>query len=288
VTGGGAVGSLEVVTPRSLEEALRFLAGHANEGWIPLAGGTDLLVLLDKGAAPGTRWLNLAALRSELDRIDHEDGLWRVGGLTTMTGLRRRRAGDTAFPGIVAEAAAVVGGLQIQNRATVAGNIANASPAGDTLPVWAVLEAEIVLASRQGERRVPYHRFHRGYREIDREGDELIVELNFRMPQGGRTFFHKVGTRAAQAVSKVVLAGWVKTSGGRFAAVRLAAGSVAPVPVRLRETETALTGAAVAPEAVEEALEALARDIRPIDDVRSTAAYRTAVTRNLLRHYLLA
>jgi CO/xanthine dehydrogenase FAD-binding subunit len=184
----------------------------------------------------------------------------------------------------------VVGGLQIQNRATVAGNVVNASPAGDTLPVWAVLDAEVVLASVRGTRAVPFPEFYLGYRKLDREPDELVTGLRFSKPApGGAWFFHKVGTRAAQAISKAVLAGRVRVAkDGTFEEVRLAAGSLAPTPVRLRTVEAALAGEPAGEESVGRALDLLDRDITPIDDIRSTRDYRMSVTRNLLAHHLLA
>jgi CO/xanthine dehydrogenase FAD-binding subunit len=172
---------------------------------------------------------------------------------------------------MLAAACREVGGLQIQNRGTIGGNVANASPAGDTLPVLAAVDAAIVLRSAAGTRRVPFTSFYTGYRKTVRRPDELIVAFEIA-PPGGRQFFRKVGTRAAQAISKVVLAGVVGDD------PRVALGSVAPTVVRARRTEAALAGGA----SIADAQRALVGEIAPIDDIRSTAEYRRRVAANLL------
>jgi CO/xanthine dehydrogenase FAD-binding subunit len=167
-----------------------------------------------------------------------------------------------------------VGGAQIQNRATLGGNIANGSPAADGVPVLAAAEAWLLLGSAAGERRVAITTFFTGYRQSVLRPDELILAIELP-PSSGRPWFRKVGTRAANAISKVVMAGV------RDAAPRLALGSVGPTVVRLPRTEAAL--AAGAP--LDQAVAALDAEIAPIDDLRSTAAYRRQVAANLLRQF---
>jgi xanthine dehydrogenase small subunit len=164
--------------------------------------------------------------------------------------------------------------VQIQNRGTIGGNVANASPAGDALPVLLAADAAVVLRSAAGTRRVPMTTFYTGYRQTVASPDELIV--SFEIPAvKGRQWFRKVGTRAAQAIAKIVVAGvWEKQP-------RLAMGSVAPTPLRLSHTEQALGGGA----SMAEAQETLQREIAPIDDLRSTAEYRRQVAANLLRQF---
>jgi CO/xanthine dehydrogenase FAD-binding subunit len=164
--------------------------------------------------------------------------------------------------------------MQIQNRGTLGGNVANGSPAGDTLPVLAVAEAVVVLRSLDRERRVPFGEFYTGYRTSVRRSDELIVAFEVP-PVEGRQWFRKVGTRAAQAISKVVMAA---VRGPR---PRIALGSVAPTVIRLTRVEQALAGGA----GMDQAVGRLEEDIRPIDDLRSTAAYRRDVAANLLRRF---
>ena len=176
---------------------------------------------------------------------------------------------------MLAEASRLVGGPQIQNRGTIGGNIANASPAGDSLPVLAAVDASVVLRSAEGERRVAFDEFYTGYRESVRRADELIVAVEIP-PVSGRQWFRKVGTRAAQAISKVVIAG---VRDGETA--RIALGSVAPTVVRARRAEEGLrTGASI-----DQAIDLLRDEIAPIDDIRSTADYRRLVSGNLLRRF---
>jgi CO/xanthine dehydrogenase FAD-binding subunit len=175
---------------------------------------------------------------------------------------------------MLVEASQLVGGIQIQNRGTVGGNIANASPAGDSLPVLAAVDAVIVIRSAEGERRVPITEFYTGYRATVMRPNELIVAVEVG-PVEGKQWFRKVGTRAAQAISKIVVAGV------RASAPKIAFGSVAPTVVRVPETEKALAGGA----SIDEAALVLAREIAPIDDLRSSAEYRLQVSVNLLRRF---
>ncbi|HET9984473.1 MAG TPA: FAD binding domain-containing protein [Longimicrobiales bacterium] len=265
-----AVSSLELVSPRSLAEALRLLR---EEGpLVPLAGCTDLYVALNFGTLPGRRFLDVWALE-ELRGIERRGDVLRIGALATHAELRRSALVRRRLP-MLAAAAREIGGAQIQNRGTLGGNIANGSPAGDTLPVLAAAEAVVVLRSVDGERRVAFGEFYTGYRRSVLRPDELIVAVEVP-PVDGRQWFRKVGTRAAQAISKVVMAAV------RGVAPRIALGSVAPTVVRLPRTEAAL--AAGVP--IEEAMDTLSREIHPIDDLRSTADYRRRVSSNLLRQF---
>jgi CO/xanthine dehydrogenase FAD-binding subunit len=239
---------------------------------VPLAGATDLYVALNYGTLDSTRFLDLWAL-DRLRRITLRGDTLSIGALATYTSLIRSRLIRRRLP-MVVSAAREIGGLQIQNRGTLGGNVANGSPAGDTLPVLAVAEAVVVLRSLDGERRVPFNQFYTGYRNSVRRPDELIVALEVP-PVAGRQWFRKVGTRAAQAISKVVMAA---VGGPR---PRIALGSVAPTVVRLPRVEQALAGGAEPDDAVR----ALDEDISPIDDLRSTAAYRRDVAANLLRRF---
>jgi CO/xanthine dehydrogenase FAD-binding subunit len=193
--------------------------------------------------------------------------------MATHADLIRSKHVRRMVPMLVA-AAREVGGLQIQNRGTLGGNIANASPAGDTLPVLAVAEAVVVLESVDGQRKVPFNAFFTGYRATVMRPDELIVAIEIG-PVEGAQWFRKVGTRAAQAISKIVMAA-VRGPGAR-----IALGSVAATVVRLPKTEAALDGGA----SVAEAQRVLMHEIHPIDDVRSTAEYRRRVAANLLAQF---
>ena len=238
----------------------------------PLAGATDLYVAVNFGTLQSTRFLDLWGL-DPLRRITRRDGTISIGALATYTALIRSRLVRRCLP-ILARAAREVGGIQIQNRGTLGGNVANGSPAGDTLPVLAVAEAVVVLRSVDGERRVPFNEFYTGYRTTVRQPDELIVAFEIP-PVEGRQWFRKVGTRAAQAISKVVMAGV------RGPHPRIALGSMAPTVIRLSGVERALAAGAE----MEEAMRRLDDDIRPIDDLRSTTASRREVAANLLRRF---
>lgn len=265
-----AISSLKLLEPRSLKDALRMLR---EEGpLLPIAGCTDVYVSLNFGTLQDSRFLNLWGLR-EMRRIEKRDGILSIGALATYTQMIRSPLVQKRLPILVA-ASREVGGVQIQNRGTLGGNIANASPAGDTLPVLAVAEAVVVLASVGGVRRIPFHAFYTGYRKTVMRQDELIVAVEIP-PVAGRQWFRKVGTRAAQAISKVVMAGI------RSPRPRIALGSVAPTVVRLPKTEEVLSQGG----SLEQAKRILEREIRPIDDFRSTAEYRRRVCGNLLARF---
>ncbi|MBI2796084.1 MAG: FAD binding domain-containing protein [Gemmatimonadetes bacterium] len=266
-----ALSAFHLHRPRSLTDALRVM--REEPATVPLAGCTDVFVALNAGTPPGTHYLDLTPLGG-LARIAEKDGVLSIGALATYTAIIKSRLVRQQLPMLVA-AAREVGGAQIQNRGTLGGNVANASPAGDTLPVLAVAEAVVVLRSAaDGERRVPFTSFYTGYRASVRHPDELIVALEFP-PVEGKQWFRKVGTRAAQAISKVMMAGV------RSSRPRLALGSVAATVVRLPRAEAALAGGA----SIDEAVRILSGEITPIDDIRSTAEYRLAVAGNLLRAY---
>ena len=265
-----SISSLEVLEPRTLAEALRMLRDEA--GAVPLAGATDLYVALNFGTLEPRRFVNLWGL-GPLRRIAMRGNTLSIGALATYTAMIRSRQVQRRLP-MLAQAAREVGGMQIQNRGTLGGNIANASPAGDTLPVLAAAEAMVVLRSASGERRVPFAGYYTGYRESLRRPDELITAVEVG-PIEGAQWFRKVGTRAAQAISKVVMAAV------RGPAPRIALGSVAPTVIRLSRTERALADGA----GIEAAAAIAESEIQPIDDLRSTAGYRRRVVANLLRRF---
>ncbi len=265
-----AISALSLVRPRSVREALVYL--RDDETLIPIAGATDLYVALNFGTLTGTRFLDLWPLRA-LRRIGEHHDVLSIGATATYAAIIRSRAVRRRFPMLVA-ASREVGGVQIQNRGTLGGNIANASPAADTLPALAAAEATVVLASATGERRVPLNDFYAGYRRSVRRADELIVAVEVPRVEG-QQYFRKVGTRAAQAIAKVVMAAV------RSPTPRIAVGSVAPTVLRLTRTESVLSSGGT----IDDAVRALELEIQPIDDVRSTAAYRRQVAGNVLRQF---
>jgi xanthine dehydrogenase small subunit len=262
-----AISTLELIEPRSLTHALRVLRDDHHV--VPLAGCTDVYVGLNAGTEPGRRFLNLWPLE-ELRGIAVRGGLLTIGALTTYSQIIRSPVVRRRLP-MLAAAAREIGAVQVQNRGTLGGNIANGSPAGDSLPVLAAADAVIVLTSAGGDRRVPFCGFYTGYRRTVLRPGEIIAAVEIA-PVAGTQWFRKVGTRAAQAISKVVMAAV------RAPRPRIALGSVAPTVLRASKTEELL--AAGAP--MDQAREMLMTEIAPIDDVRSTAAYRRRVSGNLL------
>ncbi|MFN8094852.1 MAG: xanthine dehydrogenase family protein subunit M [Vicinamibacteria bacterium] len=265
-----ALARLALLQPRTLPEALRLLR---DEGpLVPFAGGTDLYVGLHFGTERATRFLDLQGLAG-LRGIRVRGERLSIGALATYAEILRSPLVRRRLP-MLAAAAREVGSPQIQNRGTLGGNVANASPAGDTLPVLAAAGATVVLRRADGERRVAFGDFYTGYRQSVRRADELIVAIEVP-PVDGRQWFRKVGTRAAQAISKVVMAAV------RAERPRIALGSVAPTVVRAPRTEACLAGGG----SIEDAQAVLADEIQPIDDLRSTAAYRRRVAANLLAQF---
>ncbi|HEX7183076.1 MAG TPA: xanthine dehydrogenase family protein subunit M [Thermoanaerobaculia bacterium] len=270
--------------PRSLDEAVRHLEG--DPGLVPVAGCTDLMVRGPEALHQMERVIDLLGV-PELRGIRETEGGLEIGAATTFDEIRRSPEVRAAFPAL-AEAASQVGGWQIQNRATLGGNMANASPAGDSLPVLLALEAVVVAAGPRGPREIPYTDFHTGYRKTALEPGEIIVRVRLpHLPEGSVQNFRKVGTREAQSISKVVVAMVGQVADGRIAELRLAAGSVAATPVRLRAAEEAVRGMAPGAEAADLAGREAARGVTPIDDVRSTADYRRFALERVVRRMVL-
>ncbi len=277
--------------PQTLKEALFLLAEGVAAGNRPhlLAGGTDWVVdrhLHPPSAEDPTPVVDLTGIAA-LRPITRTGDSLVIGALSTYSQLRHDSTIQQQFKMLVAMAREV-GAIGIQNLGTLGGNIATASPAGDSLPVLLAAEAFIGLASVRGVREVPAADFFLTYRKTALLADELITSVRLPLPaKGAVQHFRKVGTRRAQAISKVALAGMAGWEESRLVGVRLAMASVAPIPVRLREVEAVLEGRKSAELMQEASLRrevaaALGKDIHPIDDVRSTGSYRQAVAVNLV------
>jgi len=273
-----------VTSPRTLADAYDLLA---EGGWTPLAGGTDLMVgITGEIGEPPDRLLDIWHL-DELRDIDLRDGRLVIGALATFTDLRRSTEVAASLP-VLAEAAGTIGAAQIQNRGTIGGNVVNASPAGDTLPVLLATDARIVLGSVRGERSVPAADFWTGYRATARRDDELVTRIEVPLLPGRQVRFRKVGTRRAQAISKVVMAiAWTPDASRAWRDVRVAYGSVAAVPLRLPAVESVLGGSVIDDHVIARAVAAVEASITPIDDVRSTADYRRTVSGRILARVLV-
>jgi len=274
----------ELRAPNDLQGVLTLIADAPGK-WRPFAGGTDLMVLFESGRLPRGKYVSLWGLR-ELSGIEANTGFVAIGALTTYTDIRAHPVLRSEFP-LLCQAAAETGGIATQNRGTIGGNIANASPAADSPPALLVYDAELELISARGARRVPYHLFHTGYKRMDLRPDEIIKRIH--LPRGRaswRQTYRKVGTRKAQAISKVCFAAAADVEGELVRDLRIALGSVAPIVIRCMHAEAALRGRRPDAEAHASARRALAQDISPIDDIRSTADYRMRVAANLLIQFL--
>jgi CO/xanthine dehydrogenase FAD-binding subunit len=271
-----------VVSPATLSDAYALRASGA---YRPIAGGTDLMVQLAADVdEPPEAVLDLSRV-DEIRGVSTDGYEVRIGALTTWTELRQSPVISARLPAL-AEAAATIGAAQIQNRGTIGGNICNASPAGDSLPVLLAVDAIFELGSSEGLRDVPAREFWIGYRQTALREDELLVRVRFPVDRARRTRFRKVGTRAAQAISKVVLALSYRSDGDAWHDVRVALGSVAPTPIRAPRAEAVLEDSWPHEAVADEAAQVLAAEIVPIDDVRSTAEYRRSVSARVLHRLL--
>ena len=275
----------ELTTPSSLADALALLKREPGV-WKPFAGGTDLMVLLEAGKLPHRNYVNIWGLK-ELHGIEATDSHITLGALTTYTEVQSDPVLQSEFP-MLCQAASETGGLAIQNRGTIGGNIVNASPAADSPPALLAYDAEVELISTDGSRWLPYSGFHTGYKQMLIGASELLKRI--RMPRntrGATHYYRKVGTRKAQAISKVCLAALAKLEHDQISDIRLALGSVAPIVVRCVQTEAALRGRKPDADTIKSACATLSQEISPIDDIRSTADYRLQVAKNLLSDFLM-
>lgn len=281
----GFIPQYQLTTPASLADALALLKNEPGV-WKPFAGGTDLMVMLEAGKLPHLNYINIWGLK-ELRGIEATEAHVTLGALTTYTEIQAHPVLRSEFP-MLGQAASETGGLAIQNRGTVGGNIINASPAADTPPALLAYDAEIELVSSDGSRWLPYHGFHTGYKQMGLRPDELLARVRLPRNTAGLThYYRKVGTRKAQAISKVCFAAVGRMDHQQIEETRMAVGSVAPIIVRCVETENALRGRRPGAETIRLACDTLVREISPIDDIRSTANYRLQVAKNLLTDFLL-
>jgi CO/xanthine dehydrogenase FAD-binding subunit len=277
------VPDFDLITPETLKDALDVLG--KGEGWRPIAGGTDLMVLFNAGRLPFARLVNIRSLEV-LHRIDVKPDALSIGAAVSYTQIRNHPVLQQEFP-MLCQAASWTGGMANQNRGTLGGNIANASPAADSAPVLLAYDATLQLASKRRQRQVPYASFHTGYKTCDLTAEELIVAIELPRSAAKTTHYaRKVGPRQAQAISKVSLAATAQFAGGVIHRPRLAFGSIAPTPLRCTKTEAVLAGRAFSAGLIAEAQATLRAEIAPIDDIRSTAAYRQQVSLNLLASFL--
>jgi CO/xanthine dehydrogenase FAD-binding subunit len=260
------------------------LLTQSSGGWKPFAGGTDLMVLLEAGKLPHKNYVNIWNL-TELRGIEVTETHVTLGALTTYTEVQEHPILQKEFP-MLCQAARETGGIAIQNRGTLGGNIVNASPAADSPPALLAYDAELQFVSKSGARRIPYSDFHTAYKQMDIHSGELLRAIRLPRNTSGVThYFRKVGTRKAQAISKVCFAAIGRMQGEQIANARIALGSVAPIPLRCSRTEAALRGQPHTAATLQNARAVLAAEISPISDIRSTRDYRLQVSINLLEDF---
>lgn len=273
-----------LVAPGSLAGVLSLLAAEPGQ-WTPLAGGTELMVAYAAGRLQPVRFVNLWGVE-ELRFITPKSESIAVGAGTTFSDLRASSDIAAEFP-LLSKAAGWIGSIANQCRATLGGNLVNGSPAADSSPALLVYDAELELVSARGRRRIPYGEFHTGYKRTVLAADELVFAIHLpRRFQGHRLYARKVGTRRAMAISKVALAATARIRDGAVHDLRLAAASLGPYPMRLKQTESSLLGQSINTATLLIAEQALLHEVQPIDDIRSTADYRRRVAANLLRECL--
>jgi len=274
----------ELVTPGSLDAVLRLLSDEPGQ-WTPIAGGTEIMVLYGAGKLAARKLVSISPL-PELCEIVEDESSISIGGGCSFAQIRRHTGIQKHFP-LLAKCASWIGGIANQNRGTIGGNLANASPAADSSPGLFAYAAEIELISVRGTRRIPYEQFHLGYKKTALAADELIRAVYLcKRPTDSFCYARKVGTRNAQAISKICVAATGKLRDGRVEEIRIGMGSVAPVPLRLTATERVVLGGALNDATIAEARRALLSEAAPIDDIRSTASYRKLVAGNLLEELL--
>jgi CO/xanthine dehydrogenase FAD-binding subunit len=278
------VANYELIAPTSLDAVLQILADSPDR-YTPIAGGTELMVGLAAGRLRAKKLISLWSLE-ELRFIEATSDAIVIGAGTTFTDIRKHPVIASEFS-ILSEAASWTGSVANQNRGTLGGNIVNASPAADSPPVLLAYDADLTLISTRGSRTLPYRDFHLAYKETALEPDELLHSITIsRNLKGYKTYIRKVGPRNAQAIAKVAIAGLARMNKGHVEDIRLGAASLREYPARLTKTEQSLIGKTIALGTVAAARTAILSEVRPIDDIRSTAKYRATVAANLLEEFL--
>jgi CO/xanthine dehydrogenase FAD-binding subunit len=276
----------DLIAPNTLDAVLQILADSPDR-YTPIAGGTELMVALGAGRLHPRKLVSLWNL-GELRFIEETPDAIIIGAGTTFTDIRRHPVITRELP-LLSQAASWTGSIANQNRATLGGNIVNASPAADSPPALLVYDAILTLISARNTRTMPYRDFHLGYKKTTLAPDELLHSVTIsRNLNGYKTYIRKVGTRNAQAISKVAIAAIARMSNGLIEDIRIAGASLLETPARLFATEQSLLNQPITSKTIAGARAAILREVVPIDDIRSTAKYRAAVAANLLEEFLLS
>ena len=272
---------IDVITPRNLDEALSILDKNES-GTRIVAGGSDVIVQLRDGVLKAKRLLNILSLK-ELRFVRKDGKIVHIGSLTTYSDIVHSPiTQDHAWP--LLEAAEQIGAVQLQNTATIGGNLGNASPAGDSIPPLYALDTTVTTRSTSGTRKIPIEQFFQSYRKIDLKPNELIEEVCFKaLGTHDRGCYIKLGLREANAISIVDVAVVLREErdAKSFTEARVALGAVAPTIRRARRCEEALVSGPLTPDVLRRAANLVADDVSPIDDIRGSAEYRKEVVVSL-------
>ena len=268
----------------SLNHALDVLYEN-NINWIPFAGGTDLMVMKAKGFSQNKNFLNILDI-PELKGITLHDNHIEIGALTTFSEIKENKIILNEFP-LLFNSARQIGSWAIQNRATIGGNIINASPAADSPPALLCYDADLEIISKTSTKFIPITEFYLGYKKIKLSKGDLLKSIRIKRNTCKEiSLYRKVGTRQAQAISKICFAAKVKKNGNIISDIALSIGSVAPTPIRCTNCENTILGNKINQQLINRAKEQLLSDIHPIDDIRSTKEYRIIVSLNILEYFL--
>ncbi len=275
----------DLIAPKSLEAVLQILADSPDH-YTPIAGGTELMVSLGAGRLQPKKLVSLWNLK-ELRFIEETTDAIIIGAGTTFTDIRKHPVIAQELS-LLSQAASWTGSIANQNRGTLGGNIVNASPAADSPPALLAYDAVLTLISARGTRTMPYRDFHLSYKKTALACDEILQSIAIsRNVRGYKTYIRKIGTRNAQAISKVAIAALAKMSNGRIEDIRIGSASLRETPARLAATEQSLINQSITPKTVAAARSAILSEAVPIDDIRSTAKYRASVAANLIEEFLL-
>jgi len=279
------VNQYELIAPGTLDTVLQILADSPDQ-YTPIAGGTELMVALGAGRLEPKRLVSLWNLE-ELRFIEDTPDAIVIGAGTTFTDIRNHVLITEEFP-LLTQAASWTGSIANQNRGTIGGNIVNASPAADTPPALLAYDAELTLISTRGPRTIPYRDFHLSYKKTALAQDELLHSITILRHFGSYIqYIRKVGTRNAQAISKVAIAALARMNNGVIQDIRIGAASLRETPARLTTTEQSLLNQPITAQTIAAARGTIQAEARPIDDIRSTAKYRATVAANLLEEFLV-
>ncbi len=268
--------------PDGLAAAVEFLAEHKDKPQI-IQGGTDVMVGRGRGIGDEKSWLNLSGITELRELHEEADGTLSIGAGVSLARLQADPRVQHNWPNL-ASSASQTGAPAIQNRATLGGNICNASPAADNAPALLAYDAELEIIGPQGRRRLPYRHFHLAYRRTSLEPDELLARILLPpMRTDLCHYYRKVGARAAQAIAKLGLAAVLHwTSEGTIAWARFAFSSVAATPQLAANLEIALRGKNKEHISLAEIQGILVKDIAPLSDIRSSDSYRLEVAGRLV------